>query len=180
VRSVLTCVAVIAVADLVLWFSKLPFGVQALLDEPAHVATGLVALAAVGSGFEVPVVLAILGGSVLIDLDHLPALLGSHILDQGTPRPYTHSLLIVALVAAAALLAPRHMRRLLLIALVGLTLHFFRDMAESEGSGVALLWPLSDRSNSVEYVLYAVALAMLVTISLARRTAAPGRRQRPT
>jgi membrane-bound metal-dependent hydrolase YbcI (DUF457 family) len=170
---------VIAAADILLWCWKPPFGVQALLDEPAHAATGLVALAAIGPAFEVPVVLAILGGSLLIDLDHLPGLLGSHILDQGTPRPFTHSLLTVTVVATAAFLVPPYARKLALIALVGLILHLFRDMAESGGSGVALLWPLSDRAYSVEYVGYAVALAVLVSISLARRSAPSRRRRQP-
>jgi len=44
--------------------------VQALLEELAHAGTGLLALAAFGIAVEGLVVLAVLGGSMPIDLDH--------------------------------------------------------------------------------------------------------------
>src|SRR5581483_11130565 len=77
----------------------------ALLDEPAHLATALLLLAAFGLGPLRRYAVAVALGTVLIDLDHLPAYLGSDVLTQGTPRPYTHSLTtVLAVLALAAIL----------------------------------------------------------------------------
>lgn len=168
-RLVLACLGVIAAADLVIWLSEPPLGLQALLDESAHAATGILALATIGVAFKPPIVLAVLAGSVLIDLDHVPGLLGSDVLQRGTPRPYTHSLLTVILVTAAVLLVPRPKRKLLIIAALALVLHFFRDMAEPGGPGVALLWPLSYRAYTIGYGSYAATLGLLAAIAVARR-----------
>ena len=67
------------------------------MDEPAHLATGLVfvlALLTLARSRRAPLsfLAAAVVASVAIDLDHLPGLLGWHGLTQGTPRPYTHSL----------------------------------------------------------------------------------------
>jgi hypothetical protein len=168
-RMVVGCLAVIAVADFLIWRWKAPYAVEALLDEPAHAATGLVGLAAFGVSFEAPVVLAVLAGSLLIDLDHVPHVFGSHILEQGIPRPYTHSLGAILVLVAVAWLLRGRARRLVLIATLALGLHFFRDTAEPGGPGVSLVWPLSDKTLTIGYVWYAAALAALAAIALARR-----------
>jgi inner membrane protein len=172
--AVLTCLAAIAAADLLIRLWEPPVGVQALLDEPAHAATGLLALGMLALAVDLPVVLAVLGGSVLIDLDHVPALLGSDLLQHGTPRPYTHSLLSVVVVAGAISVVPGHARKLLIVGVLALGLHFFRDMAEPGGPGVALLWPFSNRAYSLGYVWYAAALGLLVTVAFTRRIAPSG------
>jgi LexA-binding, inner membrane-associated putative hydrolase len=176
---VLTCVSAIAAADLLISLWKPPLGVQALLDEPAHAATGVLALGTLALALgtlalrvDLPVMLAVLGGSLLIDLDHVPALLGSDLLQHGTPRPYTHSLLTVVVVAAAVCVVPGHARKLSIAGVLALVLHLFRDMAEPGGPGVALLWPLSDRAYVLAYVWYAAALGLLVMFALTRRIAA--------
>jgi membrane-bound metal-dependent hydrolase YbcI (DUF457 family) len=166
-----TCIAVLAAADLLLWLWKAPRVIVALSDESAHVATGLVALGACGVAFQAPVVGALLAGSVLIDLDHVPDLLGSDVLQHGIPRPYTHSLATVVVLVGAALLLPSKTRKLMLIAALALLLHFFRDIAEPGGPGIALLWPFSDHAYTLEYGWYAGALALLTAIALAIRTA---------
>ena len=174
--AVLACLAVIAAADLMMWLLKpLPVGVQGLLDETAHAATGLVALSASGVAFELPVVLAVLGGSLLIDSDHVPGLLGSDVLTHGTPRPYTHSLVSVIAVAAAAMLARRDARKLVVVSGLALVMHFFRDMTEPDGVGVAWLWPLSDRSFALGYVWYAAAMGAFAATALAVRQLMSGR-----
>jgi hypothetical protein len=167
----LSCLGVIAASDLLISRLTPPLTVQALLDEAAHAGTGLLALGALGVAFEMPVVLAVLSGSLVIDLDHLPGLLGSHVLDSGTPRPYTHSLGTLAVVAAGALLAPPRARKLLFVATSALAMHFFRDMAEPGGPGVALLWPLSDRAFTLGYAWYAAVLGTLAAIGLTVRRA---------
>jgi membrane-bound metal-dependent hydrolase YbcI (DUF457 family) len=170
-RTVLCCLGVIALADLLIWRWKVPYGVEALFDEPAHLATGLVALAAAGVWFEAPIVLAVVAGSLLIDLDHIPHVFGSNVLEQGIPRPYTHSLgSLVVLVAVALLLRGNGaVRRVALVVALALGLHFFRDTAEPGGPGVSLLWPVSDHAVTVGYAWYGAAVAALVAIALARR-----------
>jgi hypothetical protein len=117
-----------------------------------------------------------LAGSVLIDLDHLPGLLGAHWLTAGTPRPYTHSLLTISGVLGVAALW-RFGRPLALGVAAGLAIHFWRDLAEP-GSGVALLWPLSDRAFTLphaEYVAAMVAVAGVDAWRLRRRPRSPRR-----
>jgi LexA-binding, inner membrane-associated putative hydrolase len=169
-RTVVVCLAVIAGADLLIWRWRAPYAIEALLDGPAHAATGLLGLMALGVGFGAPLVLAVLAGSLLIDADHLPHVFGSDILEHGVPRPYTHSLgTIVILLVVAVLVRDRGRRRLILIATLALALHFFRDMAEPGGPGVSLLWPLSDHAVKVAYGWYAALLLMLAAIAIGRR-----------
>ncbi len=168
--TVLGCVGVIGVADLLIWRWKgAPYAVEALFDEPAHVATGLLALTAFGLAFDLSVVLAVLAGSLLIDADHWPGVFGSKILQHGVPRPYTHSLGTIVVLLVVVLLLKGRKRELTLIATLALTLHFFRDMSEPGGPGVSLLWPLSDHAVTVRYLLYAVGMVGLAAIALIRR-----------
>jgi LexA-binding, inner membrane-associated putative hydrolase len=169
-RTVLICVACIAIADLLIWRWRAPYAIEALFDEPAHLATGLVALAAFGLWFEGPVLLAVLIGSVLIDVDHVPHVLGSGILEHGVPRPYTHSLgTILVVVAALAWLRNRQARRFTTVVALALAVHFVRDAAEPGGPGVSLLWPLSDHGFTIAYGWYAGAIAVLAAVALRRR-----------
>lgn len=138
-----------------------------LLDWIGHAATGVVLIAALRPSPRMAI--GILLGSLLIDLDHLPAHFGSDILTAGTPRPYTHSLLALAVVLAAARL---RRSEVLLGAAIGLAGHLVRDLA---GGDVVLLWPLTDAEQSVPFALYVAALA----ITAARAAATPtGRRTR--
>jgi inner membrane protein len=136
------------------------------LDEVAHVLTTVLILWALGrracQRFLVPAVIA----SVAIDLDHIPGRLGTNWLTNGTPRPYTHSLLTIALVLAAALLWRRRRDVFLGIA-IGLASHFFRDLAEP-GRDVALLWPWSYHSFSLSHALYLAVMAIIVLIDVLR------------
>lgn len=132
-----------------------------MLDETAHVLTTLIVLWALGGPLWDRMLYPALVASVAIDLDHIPQELCYFFLTEGTPRPYTHSLLTIAAVLAGALLWRRR-RDLLLGIAVGVTLHLWRDMAEPR-SGVALLWPLSDGSFSIsQYVYLALMAAALV------------------
>jgi LexA-binding, inner membrane-associated putative hydrolase len=169
-RLVLGSLVVVGIADLLIWRWKgAPYAVQGLLDEPAHAATGVLALATVARELQTPVVLAVLAGSLLIDADHLPHVLGSHVFEHGVPRPYTHSLgTIVVLAAVTLLLRGEQRRQLMLIVTLTLALHFFRDSAEPGGPGVSLLWPVSDHGVTVGYGWYAAVLAGLSAIALGR------------
>lgn len=143
-----------------------------LLDETAHLLTALLVLWAIGRSacerFMTPTLIA----SVAIDIDHVPARLGLQWLTAGTPRPYTHSLLTIALLLAAAVLWRR--RRWVTLGLaLGVSLHFFRDLAES-GTGVSLLWPWSDHAFTLPHGGYLATMAAVVLIDAAR--CAPWRR----
>jgi inner membrane protein len=139
----------------------------AVLDETAHLLTALLVVWALGRSacerFLVPALFA----SVAIDIDHVPGRLGVDWLTAGTPRPYTHSLLAIALPLAAAALWRRRGDLLLGVAL-GLTVHFLRDLSEP-GTGVSLLWPVSYHLFNVPHECYLVAVAALIAVNLMRR-----------
>jgi inner membrane protein len=147
----------------------------ALCDETAHLLTTLLILWAIGGVAYRRLLVPALIASVAIDLDHLPARLGWRFLTEGTPRPYTHSLLTVLIVLLAAALW-RQRRVVLLAVAVGLVIHLWRDMAEP-GTGVAMLWPATDASWSFPHGAYLAIMAVAGVIGLwrARR---PARRQR--
>ena len=136
------------------------------LDEIAHALTALLVLWALGERASERFAASALVASVMIDVDHVPALLGGRWLTAGTPRPYTHSLLTIAVVLLAARVSKRRSDTLLGVA-IGLAIHFWRDMAEPN-SGVALLWPLSDRSFSLPHGTYVAAVVVVITIVAAR------------
>lgn len=136
------------------------------LDETAHVATTVLVLWALGPRVNpriwVPAVIA----SVVIDADHIPGRLGASWLTAGTPRPYTHS--VATVLAVLVLSAAGRRRRIVWLGVaLGLSIHLFRDLAEP-GSGVALLWPLSDHSFSLAHWLYLAAMASLAGVVVAR------------
>ncbi len=142
---------------------------QAMLDETAHALTTLLVLWAIGGAVWKRMLIPALIASVAIDLDHIPGELGDDFLTRGTPRPYTHSLLTIIVVLGASYLWPRR-RELLIGVAIGLALHFWRDMAEP-GSGVALMWPLSDDSFSISQLSYLLVMAFAVGLGLRRSLA---------
>ncbi len=105
----------------------------------------------------------VLLASVAIDVDHIPDRLGWHGLTAGTPRPYTHSLLTIAIVLILGVLGRR--RRAVFFGMAaGLAIHFLRDMAEPR-SGVALLWPFSLHSFRFPHGVYLAAMAALAVVA---------------
>jgi membrane-bound metal-dependent hydrolase YbcI (DUF457 family) len=108
-------------------------------------------------------------GGVLIDLDHIPQYLGTEFLTRGTPRPYTHSLLMVVVVGVLAWRGPGRWLLFMRGAALGLVVHLIRDMAEpGQNGGVSLFWPLSDWGVRVPYVLYALLMIALVLLAWLR------------
>ncbi len=136
------------------------------LDETAHLLTTLLVLWALcpapGRRFMVPALVA----SVAIDVDHVPGELGGDWLTAGTPRPYTHSLLTVAVVLAAAL-ACRRQRIVLLGVAFGLALHLWRDTSEP-GNGVSLFWPFSYRAVRLSHAGYLLVMGLVVAVAAHR------------
>jgi membrane-bound metal-dependent hydrolase YbcI (DUF457 family) len=134
-----------------------------LIDEPCHLATCVVALLAAmaiaGLRPGRPFVVAALVSSVAIDIDHIPRYLGSQALSGTLPRPYTHSLLLVAALMAVAAAARRpESREVWLGAAFGVATHLFRDIAT--GPGIPLFWPASDKVVSAPYAVFAVSLVL--------------------
>jgi inner membrane protein len=141
------------------------------LDELAHVLTTLLMLWALAPSSGKGLGIAALGASVAIDLDHVPDRLGYQWLTAGTARPYTHSLLTIALIIFAAFCV-RRPRDVLFGAAFGVAVHLFRDLAEI-GSGVSLLWPISDHAFSILHGVYIGAMAGITTVALLRASSRP-------
>lgn len=149
-----------------------------LIDEPAHLATALVLLIGLacflGRRLPAPFIVGALVASVAIDLDHLPALLGSNLISGAEPRPYSHSLLTVVVLLLGARLARGGARQAALGAAFGVSAHLLRDLAT--GPGVALFWPASAQVVSLPYAAFAATLVL--TVGLALRGDSPFRRLR--
>ena len=140
------------------------FALVGVVDWIGHLATGLVLVALLRPPLAAAV--AIMVFSVVLDLDHLPAELGTDVLMGDAPRPYPHSLLtlLVAAAVAAATRAP-----VAVGALVGLSGHLFRDLGT--GDGVPVLWPVSDLGASIPFAAYVAVLALAAAVAAAGRPA---------
>ncbi len=71
-------------------------------DEIAHLLTTLIVVWALGPRVSERLLVPALIASVAIDLDHVPGRFGVDFLTAGAPRPYTHSLLTIAVVLIVA------------------------------------------------------------------------------
>jgi inner membrane protein len=148
------------------------------LDEPAHLATaGLVLLAVSGNGrhkLRRAEALVVLASAVLIDLDHIPLYAGLPQVALGG-RPFSHSLLTVALLLLLSAVLPVRSRRWALAAACGVALHFVRDIAT--GPGLLLFWPVSDREVLLPYLLYAAVVLCAGAVATARSLVSAARRE---
>jgi inner membrane protein len=135
----------------------------ALIDEPAHLATcavALLALVAAGAPLSRRFAAAALLASTAIDVDHLPGYLGSHLLmAPSMPRPYSHSVLTIALLLGLGLYLRGDRREISFGLAFGVAAHLCRDLAT--GPGVPLLWPLSAAPATVPYGVYAAVLLIV-------------------
>jgi inner membrane protein len=167
--SLIISALVIVAADASFHAFRPSLVIAGALDEPAHAATTVIILGALGWPGTRGFVVAAMVASMAIDLDHIPQYLGSHFLTAGTPRPYPHSFVTLLAVGGAAVLSRDRARCLAIGAELGLIGHIFRDMAEpSSKAGVALFWPVSDVNVRVPYVVYAVLMAVLLVVGLRR------------
>jgi inner membrane protein len=153
---------------------KPPLLIDGLLDESAHAATDAVLLGALAGRRTAGLLPGSLLGAVLLDLDHVPVLLGRRWLTRpGMLRPYPHALASAAVPAAAAALAPRRYRGVLLAAAFGVLTHLLRDMATG---GLALYWPVSRRRVAIPYPAYAALLLAAAAVAARRRPSKVNRR----
>jgi hypothetical protein len=161
------------------------FAMRGLLDWPAHLATALVILGALirvrGKLPDQRFGWTMLACSVLIDLDHLPAEFGSQVLTNGTPRPYTHALWTVIVLALAWAVVRFSMTRsgrprpatvelILAGAASGVAAHFVRDIATAP---MSFWWPVTDMALQVPYWWYVLALAVIIAIGPIRQDSRP-------
>ncbi|MDQ2786988.1 MAG: metal-dependent hydrolase [Chloroflexota bacterium] len=157
--------------------------VDAVFDEPAHIATGLLLLgflpASLRARYGLDGLLGALLGAVLIDIDHLPQEFGHEFLTRGTDRPYPHSLLTLFIVLIVVALLRGAARRLGCGFAFGLAAHFLRDLATNR---VPLGWPLTSHGFHLPYGLYAVVMLLALAVILwrdRRKVALYGRSRRP-
>jgi inner membrane protein len=169
----LLAVAAIVLLDIAM-ASRQPVAVKGALDEPAHLLTAWLLLAAVPAYRTRGVWPWALIGAIAIDMDHIP-LYAWGVLASSSGRPVTHSVLTVMVLAAAALLtrqtpALRLCRPLLGLA-VGVLLHFVRDLAS--GGGVPLLWPLLSEGARLPWAVYVGAMVLVALIATGQRWREP-------
>jgi len=163
--TVLACAALLFLADWAYQRSGDSVFPSGPLDETAHFLTALLMLQWIPAQHRVKIIVPALIASVAIDLDHIPQYLGYRFLTDGTPRPYTHSLM-TPLVLLALAVAVRRYRAIFVGLALGVMLHFFRDLAEGNGSGVALLWPFTDHAFSYPHSTYLALMACVVAADL--------------
>jgi hypothetical protein len=175
----LALVAAIVLCDSLLLSRSFGFAARALMDEPCHLATAVIVLGTItrwrGRPPSRPFTWAMLFASVAIDVDHLPSeLAASGALYGNLPRPYTHALWLLVLLAVIALVAYRRNRvsgraRTALVASVfaglawGLAAHFLRDLTTAP---ISLLWPVSGAWLRVPYGWYLGAMLVLVALPI--------------
>lgn len=145
---------------------------SAAWDEPAHALTAFVLLGVFGLPYLKKFWVAVLSGSVLFDVDHLPAELGFRVLTRGTDRPYSHSLTTVILMLLLASVLARPAKGQALALAVAFVAHLFRDLAE--GASVPLLWPLTSHGFRLDYRVYAAVLITGAAFWLRRCNTAKG------
>jgi len=151
--------AVIALADVLLPYARSSRIASGILDEAAHLLTGVAALQAIGLA-DGPCARGLIAGSIALDADHIPDALGHMLMRSGGARPYPHTLLTPAVVVLAGRRAGGIRERRFAAGLAsGLALHLVRDLAS--GQGVRLLWPLSRRDFRVAYPAYLALIAAM-------------------
>jgi inner membrane protein len=165
VLAPVAAVAVVVLVDAALTARSWSAPAEALLDESAHLLTAWLFLAAAGVRRRA-VVLAVLAGSVLIDLDHVPLYLGVHGVAPGGGRPVVHSLLTAAVLLLVSLAWRRRAASLVALA-AGVCLHLVRDVAT--GPGVPALWPLVTDSLRVPHPVYLAGLGAVALVACLRR-----------
>jgi hypothetical protein len=155
----------IFIADLFTTRVRVSQPIDAVFDEPAHIATGLLLVGilpiALRARYGLDGLLGVLLGSVLVDIDHLPQEFGHEFLTRGTDRPYPHSLLTLCIVLIITALLRGVWRRIGYGFAFGLSAHFVRDLATNR---VPLGWPVTNHGFHLHYGVYAAI--MLLTLAL--------------
>jgi membrane-bound metal-dependent hydrolase YbcI (DUF457 family) len=164
----LPCLFLIGIIDAVLLGAKwLPL--HGLADEMSHSLTAFIWLTAARQlGVRLPMIPGVVA-AVAIDLDHVPDILGMFSPPEGTSRPVTHSLGLVAIIGLLACFDIRRRRAWTAIG-IGLLSHLVRDL----GTGAVLFWwPLSADPKSTPYMVYLSITSLFAIVALAGRALHP-------
>ena len=161
--------------DLALAYRHWPVVLAGLIDEPGHLVTAAILLAALLPWRWRAIAPWALAGSVLLDVDHIPLYsFWPGIAAEGGGRPVTHSLITAAVLLAGAAALKRW--RIPLVGLaVGVLLHLVRDLAS--GPGAPLLFPWTEawvRVSERSYLAVVAVAAVVATVRLARAVSARG------
>jgi hypothetical protein len=156
-RIALLSLAAVLAADAVARRRVWSRPVAGFLDEAAHLGTGLVVLAASGRESR-EFTAGLLAGSVLLDMDHVPDVVGVHWLRPRGMRPLPHSVATLLVLATRPRLDG---------ALLGVAAHLARDLATGTNA-VPLLWPFWKRPLEVRYRWYAAGLVAVAALAQRR------------
>jgi inner membrane protein len=174
-RTVGPLLALLAVCglDALLAADRWPVPVIGILDEPAHLLTAWLVLAALGRGdVRTPATAWALLGSVALDADHIPLYLwGEPVAQQGS-RPVAHAAGTAVVLLLVAALAHGRLRTAASGLAAGVALHLVRDLVSEPG--IPLLWPLDADDVLLPYGGYLavlVAAAAVATFRGGRRPA---------
>lgn len=141
----------------------------ALRDELGHLATTIVLLFALLPHASGRFKVAALAGSVLIDLDHIPQVLGSGLsglYDDGITRPATHSLATVAVLSLlSCTVGQRTVSAVIRGFAFGVSAHLLRDLATG---GVILFWPISTQVIELWRSVYLLTLGGCIIAGVTR------------
>lgn len=158
--------ALVLVLDVIYRRGGLALPVAGGIDAVGHLATTLILLGALAPRASRPLMLAALGVTVGIDLDHLPFLLARRLGDGSFPGVWPlHNLLTLAAALAIGLSLAGRRRQAWLGIAFGVGGHFIRDMGSD---GVALFAPLTLRRYELPYALYAAMLAAFALLAVRR------------
>lgn len=139
-----------------------------LVDECAHLLTAALLASAIPARLPVGFIAGMIAGTVVIDVDHLPLILGSDLLTRETNRPLTHCLLSIVIALAFAGIGPTRWRWLGAGVAAGFAAHFWRDLATST-AGVPLLWPWLTTGFLTPYPVYLGSLIICVVMVTVRQ-----------
>ena len=152
-----------------------PVPVVGLLDEPAHLLTAWLALAALGlgalPGTRSALLPWVLIGSVALDVDHVPLYLWGEPVAHQWSRPVTHGAVTVVVLLLVALPARARMRTAAVGLAAGVVLHLVRDVAT--GPGIPLLWPLDPMDVRLPYAAYLAVLVVAAALAVLRAVRRP-------
>jgi hypothetical protein len=136
-------------------------------DEMAHLLTSAIAVLALLTTRRGRVRTAFVAGALiagnLIDVDHVPMVLGDDFLTEGTPRPYAHSLTFVLVLLVLGQLVRGSVAAALRGAACGVFAHLIRDLGTAP---VALFWPVTNRGVDIPYFGYAVVLTAFASAAV--------------
>ena len=161
--------ALLAIALIDRWLDEGPRTLPetGLGDETAHLLTALLLLAVLPGWLPTRFLAGALVGSVVIDVDHLPLIMGSDLLTRETHRPLSHCLLSIIVAVGLAAVLPVPWRLVMLGLAFGFAAHFWRDLASST-AGVPLLWPWQTTGFRLSYGVYLASLAGCVVVAALR------------